>query len=73
MGWLLEQLPSAVRLTMMHGDGRINQIAAQRAQSRQGSIFVCAGKPAITDHIRDQNRRNLPGFAHGAPSGHHPA
>ena len=58
---------------MMHGDCGIDQIAAQRAQSRQGSIFVRASEPAIADHIRDQNRRNLPGFAHGAPSGHHAA
>jgi hypothetical protein len=58
---------------MMHGNRGIDQIAAQRAQSRQSSIFVCASEPAITDHIRDQNRRNLPGFAHGAPSGHHAA
>ena len=58
---------------VVHGDCGIDQIAAQRAQSRQGSIFVRAGQPAITDHIRDQNRRNLPGFAHGAPSGHHAA
>ena len=28
---------------MVHGDRRIDQIAAQRAQSRQGSIFVRAG------------------------------
>ena len=58
---------------MVNGDCGINQIAAQRAQSRQGSIFVRASQPAITDHIRDQNRRNFPGFAHGAPSGHHAA
>ena len=38
---------------MMHGDCGINQIAAQRAQSRQSSIFVRAGEPAIADHIRD--------------------
>ncbi len=38
---------------MMHGDCGIDQIAAQCAQSRQGSIFVCAGQPAIADHIRD--------------------
>ena len=53
---------------MMYGDRRINQVAAQRAQSRQSSIFVRAGESAIADHIRDQNRRNFPGFAHGAPS-----
>ena len=38
---------------MMHGDCRIDQIAAQRAQPRQRSIFVRAGEPAIADHIRD--------------------
>ena len=58
---------------VMHGDRGIDQIAAQRAQPRQGAIFVRAREPAIADHIRDQNRRNFPGFAHGAPSGHHPA
>ena len=38
---------------MMHGDRRINQIAAQRAQSRQSSVFVRARESAIADHIRD--------------------
>ena len=36
---------------MVHGDRGIDQIAAQRAQSRQGSIFVCPGKPRIADHV----------------------
>ena len=58
---------------MMHGDCGIDQVAPQRAQPRQDSIFVPAGEAAIADHIRDQNCRNFPGFAHGAPSGHHPA
>jgi hypothetical protein len=38
---------------MMHGDCGINQIAAQRAQSRQSSIFIRTREPAIADHIRD--------------------
>ena len=38
---------------MVHGDCRVDQIAAQRAQSRQSSIFVRAGKSAIADHIGD--------------------
>ena len=38
---------------MVHGDCGIDQIAAQRAQSRQSSIFVRAGEPAVADHIRD--------------------
>ena len=56
---------------MMHGDGGIDQIAAQRPQPRQSSIFVRAGEPAIADHIRDKDRRNFPGFGHGAPSTRH--
>jgi hypothetical protein len=39
--------------TMMNGDRGIDRIAAQRAKSRQSSIFVSAGKPAVADHIRD--------------------
>ena len=38
---------------MVHGDCGIDQIAAQRAQSRQSPIFVRAGEAAIADHIRD--------------------
>jgi hypothetical protein len=40
----------------MHGDCGIDQIAAQRAQSRQSAIFVGAREPAVADHIRDWNR-----------------
>ena len=47
----------------------IDQIAAQRPQPRQNAILVRAREPAIADHVRDQDRRNLPGLAHGAPSG----
>ena len=38
---------------MVHGDCGIDQIAAQRAQPRQSSIFVRACEPAVADHIRD--------------------
>jgi hypothetical protein len=58
---------------MVHGDERVDQVAAERPEPRQNSIFVRASQPTIADHVRDQDRRNLPGFAHGAPSGHHPA
>ena len=53
---------------MVHGDCGINQIAAQRAQSGQSTIFVRARKPAIADDVRNQDRSDLPGLAHGAPS-----
>jgi hypothetical protein len=54
---------------VMQGDGRIDQVAAQRPKPRQNAILVRSREPAIADDIRDQNRRNFPGLAHGAPSG----
>ena len=50
----------------MHGDGRIDQIAAQRPQPRQDAILVRAGEPAVADHIRAKDRRKFPGLAHRA-------
>ena len=53
---------------VMHGDGRIDQIAPERPQPRQYAILVRAGKPAVPDHIRHQNRREFPGLGHDVPS-----
>ena len=52
---------------VMHGDGRIDQVAAQRPQPRQGAILVGAGEPAVSDHIGGEDRREFPGFGHVAP------
>ena len=52
---------------VMRGDGGIDQIAAQPPQPRQRAILVRAGEPAVADDVRDQDRRDLPGFAHGEP------
>ena len=49
---------------VMHGDGRIDQIAAQRPQPRQRAILVRAGEPAVADHVGGQDRRELAGFTH---------
>jgi hypothetical protein len=54
---------------VMEGDGRIDQVAAKRPEPSQDAILVRSREPAVTDNIRNQNRRNLPGLAHGAPSG----
>ena len=54
--------------SVMRGDGGIDQIAAQPPQPRQGAILVRAREPAVADDVRDQDRSNLPGFGHGAPS-----
>ena len=49
------------------GDGRVHEVAAQTPQARKGPILVGAGEPAITDDIRNQDRRELSGLAHCAP------
>jgi hypothetical protein len=53
---------------VMEGNGRIDQVAAERPEPRQNAILVRSREPAIADDIRDQNRRDLPGLTHGAPS-----
>ena len=52
---------------IVHGDGRIDQIAAQRPQPRQDAILVGTGETAVADHVRDQDRRYFPRLAHVAP------
>jgi hypothetical protein len=54
---------------VMGSDGGFDQIAAQTPEPRQGAILVRSREPAVADDIRDQNRRDLPGLAHRAPSG----
>src|ERR1700692_1273907 len=50
---------------VMHGDCRIDQIAPQRPQPRQCAVLVRTGESAISDHIRREYRRELPGLGHG--------
>ena len=38
--------------SVMHGDGRIDQVAAQRPQPRQDAILVRASEPGVADDIR---------------------
>ena len=52
---------------VVHGDGRIDEVAAQRPQPRQGAVLVGAGQAAEADDVRRQNRDELAGFAHHAP------
>ena len=52
---------------VMGGDGGIDQVASQPSEPRQSAILVRAGEPAVADDVRDQDRRNFPGVAHGAP------
>jgi hypothetical protein len=55
---------------VMQFDSGIDQVAAERPQARQGALLVRAGEAAVADHIRDQYRRDLAGFAHSALRGY---
>jgi len=54
----------------VHGDGRIDQVAAQRPQPRENAILVRAREPAVADNIGDQDRSDLSVFGHGALTRH---
>jgi hypothetical protein len=53
---------------VMRVDRGIDQIAPQPTEPRQSAILVRAGKPAVADDVRNQDRRDFPGFRHGASS-----
>ena len=37
------------------------------AQPRERALLVRAREPAVADDVGDQDRRDFPGLAHGAP------
>ena len=53
---------------VVHGDGRIDQIAAERPQPRQNPVLVGSGKPRIADDVGHQDRGEFSSLAHGATS-----
>ena len=54
--------------TVMHRDGRVDQIAAKGAKAREDSIFIRTRKPRTADDVGHQNRSKLSGLAHSATS-----
>ena len=53
---------------VVHGDGRIDQVASERPQPRQNPVLVGSGKPRIADDVGHQDRRDFARFPHGATS-----
>ena len=53
---------------MMRRDRGVDQVAPKPPEPRQRAIFIRSGEAAVPDHVGDQNRRDFPGLAHGAPS-----
>ena len=52
--------------SVVHGDGRVDQVAAQRPQPRQNPVLVGPGKPRIADDVGHQDRGKFAGLGHGA-------
>ena len=50
---------------VMDGDGRIDQVASERPQTRQNPVLVGSGKPRVADHVGHQDRGQLSSLAHG--------
>jgi hypothetical protein len=49
------------------GDGRIDEVAAQRAQPRQSAVLVGAGQAAEADDVGSQNRGEFADFTQRRP------
>ena len=54
---------------VMHGEDRIDQVAAKGSEPSKDSILVRAGKSRVADDIGDQNGSDLARFRHGVASG----
>ena len=48
--------------SVVHGDDRVDQIAAQRPEARKRTILVRAGEPAVTDDVRRPGSLRVSGF-----------
>jgi hypothetical protein len=53
---------------VMHRDSRVDQVAAKGPQAGEDTILVRACEAAISDDVRDEDRRELSGLAQFAPS-----
>ena len=51
---------------VVHGDGGVDKVAAKRSKARQRPVLVGSCKPRVADDVRNQDRRELSGLAHGA-------
>ena len=51
--------------TIVFGDCRVDEVAAQRAQPRQGALLVGAGEPAVAGHVGSQNGGKFSALGHG--------
>jgi hypothetical protein len=64
---MIEPSPVRSTTTMVESDSRINEVAAKDPQAGKNAILVRACESAISDDVRDQDRREVWNFAHRAP------
>ena len=50
----------------MHGEDRIDQVASKGPKPCEDAIFVRASESRVADDVSYEDRRELPGLAHGA-------
>jgi hypothetical protein len=65
----LDQRPIAGTLEdtpIVHGDGGVDKIAAQRTQPSKRAVFICACQAAESDHVGGQYRGKFSDFGHRA-------
>ncbi len=51
---------------VVHCDRRVDEIAAQRPEPREGAVLVRAGQPAEADDVRSQDSGQFPALGHEA-------
>jgi hypothetical protein len=51
-------------MAVVHGDGRVDQIAAERPEAGKRAVFVGPGHPAKSDDVSGEDRREFPLFGH---------
>jgi hypothetical protein len=54
--------------SVVDGDDRVDQVAAERPEPRQRAIFVRPCEPTVAGDVGHQNRCEFAGLGHGAPS-----
>ena len=54
--------------TVVHGDDRVDQVAPERPEPYKSAVFVRPCKSTVAGDVGNQNRHELSGLGHDAPS-----
>jgi hypothetical protein len=63
-----DAIPSTLNdAAVLESNSRVDEVAAERTQSRKRPLLVGTGEPAVSGYIRRKNGREFPGLRHGSP------